>query len=56
MYTVTYKYYNYDSQSKSFDTYIAAKGFFNRINRDRRVRRVELIVPEKKIEEISNKA
>jgi hypothetical protein len=45
MYTVTYKYYNYDSLSKSFDTYIAAKGFFNRISRDRRIRRVELIVP-----------
>ena len=39
MYTVTYNYYNYASQSKSFDTYVAAKGFFNRINRDRRVRR-----------------
>ena len=47
VYTVTYNYYNYASQSKSFDTYVAAKGFFNRINRDRRVRRVELIAPEK---------
>jgi hypothetical protein len=56
MYTVTYNYYNYASQSKSFDTYVAAKGFFNRINRDRRVRRVELIAPEKKIEETSNNA
>ena len=56
MYTVTYNYYNYASQSKSFETYMAAKGFFNRINRDRRVRRAELIAPEKKIEETSNNA
>ena len=56
MYTVTYNYYNYASQSKSFDTYVAAKGFFNRINRDRRVRRAELIAPEKKYEDISNNA
>ena len=56
MYTVTYNYYNYASQSKSFDTYVAAKGFFNRINRDRRVRRVELIAPEKKYEDISDNA
>jgi hypothetical protein len=44
MYTVTYSYYNYARQSKSFDTYIAAKGFYNRISRSTGVRRAELVI------------
>ena len=44
-YTVLYRYFNYAKQQKDFDTYIAAKGFFNRILRDSRVKGAELIVP-----------
>lgn len=46
MYTVTYSYYNYPSQSRSFDSYVAAKGFQNRITRSPGVRRSELIIAE----------
>lgn len=46
MYTVVYTYYNYPRQSKSFDTYAAAKGFYNRITRSPGVRRTELIIEE----------
>ncbi len=44
MFTVPYSYYNYARQSKSFDNYVAAKGFFNRISRSNGVRRAELII------------
>lgn len=44
MYTVSYTYYNYSPQSKTFDTLAAARGFFNRIRRSQGVRRAELIV------------
>ena len=44
MYTVTYTYYNYNPQSKVFDTYIAARGFLKRITRSAGVRRAELII------------
>ena len=44
MYSVTYTYYNYSPQSKVFDTYAAARGFFNRIQRSTGVRRAELII------------
>lgn len=46
MYTVVYTYYNYPRQSKSFDSYAAAKGFLNRITRSPGVRRSELIIAE----------
>jgi hypothetical protein len=46
MYTVTYSYYNYPIQSKTFDSYSAARGFQQRIQRSTGVRRSELIVPE----------
>jgi hypothetical protein len=44
MYTVTYTYYNYSPQSKVFDSYAAAKGFYKRITRSAGVRRAELII------------
>ena len=46
MYTVVYTYYNYPRQSKSFDTYVAAKGFYNRVTRSPGVRRIELVIAE----------
>jgi hypothetical protein len=46
MYTVTYTYYNYGAQSKSFDTYAAARGFLKRITRSSGVRRAELIIAD----------
>ena len=45
MYTVEYSYYSYPRLSKSFETYQAAKGFFNRIRRASGVRVAELICP-----------
>lgn len=42
MYTVSYSYYGKYSHEKSFDTYAAAKGFFNVIGRKNGVKRVEL--------------
>lgn len=42
MYTVEYGYYNYPRKTKSFDTYAAARGFFNAIGRAAGVKRVEL--------------
>jgi hypothetical protein len=45
MYTVTYGYYNYPKKTRQFDTYGAARGFFNYITRQRGVKRAELITP-----------
>jgi len=45
MYTVEYSYYSYPRLSKSFETYQAAKGFFNRVRRSSGVRVAELICP-----------
>ena len=44
MYTVTYSYYNYARQTKSFSTYSAARGFLYRITRSPGVRYSELII------------
>jgi hypothetical protein len=44
MYTVTYTYYNYTPQTKDFNTYIAAKGFLNRVTKSPGVRKAELII------------
>jgi len=44
MYSVTYNYYNYGTQSKDFPTYAAAKSFLTRIARSSGVRRAELII------------
>ena len=46
MYIVNYGYYNYARQSKTFDTYNAAKGFLNRIVRSPGVRRAELVIQD----------
>lgn len=46
MYNVVYTYYNYPRQNKSFNTYAAAKGFYNRIVRSPGVRRAELVIEE----------
>ena len=44
MYIVEYGYYNYPRKTKAFDSYIAAKGFFNVMIRKTGVKRVELKV------------
>lgn len=42
MFVVNYRYFNYPVKTKKFDTYKAARGFFNRITRDSRVKMTEL--------------
>lgn len=44
MYSVSYVYYNYPTNTKSFDTYAAARGFFNRITRSPGVHSCELVI------------
>lgn len=44
MYTVYYRYFNYPVKEQVFETYKAARGFFNRVQRDSRVKYVELKV------------
>lgn len=45
MYQVEYAYYNYPRKAKSFETYKAARGFFNRIRRATGVKVAELKCP-----------
>lgn len=42
MYKVTYSYYSYPRLEKLFETAKAARGFFNRLSSDRRVRYIHL--------------
>lgn len=44
MFVVEYGYYNYPRKTKTFDSYVAAKGFFNRMVRVSGVKRIELKV------------
>ena len=45
MFTVEYRYYNYSKLEKTFDSYVAAKGFFWKISKSKGVKNHQVQSP-----------